>query len=105
MIVDEPVEDADNLDDEMALENYLEASASAMRDAGSVKLPDWPAPAKQAGGLDLDVETLNWFKRSHADWRREIRSVLRAWVAAKTAKRETSQVSAFAAPASDCYGR
>jgi hypothetical protein len=82
MISDEP-DDDDDLDDEAALDSYLGTNDLPKRDRVSVELPDWPAPTKRDAGLDLDVDTLAWFKQNHADWRREIRFVLRAWVVAK----------------------
>ena len=82
MISDEP-DDDDDLDDEAALDSYLGASDLPKRDAVSVELPDWPAPTKRDVGLDLDIDTLAWFKQNHTDWRREIRFVLRAWMVAK----------------------
>jgi uncharacterized protein (DUF4415 family) len=87
MTLDEPDEDADTLDDEAALEGYL-GDAPPKPDSGASSaavLPDWPPQAVRDIGLSLDAETLAWFKATNADWRREMRSVLRAWVAAKTA--------------------
>jgi hypothetical protein len=93
MIVDEPDEDADTLDDETALDNYLGGESPANLDTGLADLPDWPAPAKRDIGLDLDTATLNWFKQGHADWRREMRFVLRAWVLAKGSKPRMASTS------------
>jgi hypothetical protein len=95
MISDEPDEDADILDDETALESYLGDAPPRLDRAasGAAELPDWPPRAVQDIGLHLDVETLAWFQAAVADWRREMRSVLRAWVAAKTAERQTMRLA------------
>ena len=89
MISDEPDEDADLLDDEAALEAYL---GDTTPQAGSFSpasppLPDWPPRAVRDVALTLDAETLAWFQATTADWRGEIRSILRAWVAVKAAER------------------
>lgn len=102
MISDEPDEDADILDDETALESYL-GDAPPRTDSvasGTTELPDWPPRAVRDIGLTLDAETLAWFKAANGNWRREMRSVLRAWVAAKTAERQTMRLAApvLAAP-------
>jgi uncharacterized protein (DUF4415 family) len=86
MISDEPDEDADTLDDDVAIETLLgDALAKPDRPAASAELPDWPPRSALDIGLSLDAETLAWFKETHADWRRQIRSVLRAWMVANTA--------------------
>ena len=97
MISDEP-DDDDDLDDEAALDSYLGASDLPKRDAVSVELPDWPAPTKRDVGLDLDIDTLAWFKQNHADWRREIRFVLRAWVVAKATQMRAALTLGQATP-------
>jgi hypothetical protein len=88
MISDDPDEDADTLDDETVLETYLGDGPLRPDTAASVatELPDWPPQAVRDVGLNLDLETLAWFKAANANWRREMRAVLRAWVAAKTAE-------------------
>jgi uncharacterized protein (DUF4415 family) len=96
MISDEPDEDADILDDETALECYLgDAPPKAGNTAsGTPELPDWPPRAVQDIGLSLDAETLAWFKAANGNWRNEMRLVLRAWVAAKTAERQAIRLAA-----------
>lgn len=85
MISDEPDEDADTLDDETLLENYLGVSAPNCPAGGSATdLPDWPQRRERDLGLNLDAETLAWFKTRHFDWQPTMASVLRAWVAAQT---------------------
>ena len=86
MISDEPNEDADLLDDEAALDTYLGDTAESPA-TGTQCLPDWPPLAVREIGLSLDAETVAWFKASHADWRRAMRCVLRAWA---TTNRTTS---------------
>jgi hypothetical protein len=77
---DEPDEDADNLDDNNLLTNYLDGrSPGPASDAASAVL-DWPPLTKGDLGLNVDAETLRWFETNHADWRQGMRSVLRAWV-------------------------
>jgi hypothetical protein len=91
MISDEPAEDADLLDDEAALGAYL-GDAPAKSDCGSgdgTQLPDWPPRAAEDIRLYLDAETVAWFQAASVDWRREMRFVLRAWVAAKAAEVQT----------------
>ncbi len=88
MISDEPDEDADSLDDESLMETAL-GSASEPRDAtgrrsGSAIIQDWPLSRLQGLELDIDVQTLAWFKANHVNWRRAMGSVLRGWIAAKS---------------------
>jgi uncharacterized protein (DUF4415 family) len=90
MISDEPDEDADLLDDEAALDAYL-GQAGPQANGGSPaspSVPDWPPRGVCDVALTLDTETLAWFKATNADWRGEIRSILRAWIAAKAARRQ-----------------
>jgi hypothetical protein len=47
-------------------------------------LPDWPPRRYRDIGIEIDTATLDWFKANHTDWRREIRLVLKGWVAAQT---------------------
>jgi hypothetical protein len=87
MISDELDDDADTLDDEAALGTYLGDTPPAPKDdvgRGS-DLPDWPAGSAPDLGLSLDAETLAWFQATYGDWRGAMRTVLRAWVAAKAA--------------------
>jgi hypothetical protein len=90
MISDDPDEDADTLDDGAVFENYL-GDAPPRRDSAAsdaTTLPDWPQVVRDIG-LDLDTETLAWFKAANTNWRSAMRSVLRAWVVANTEERQT----------------
>ena len=51
-------------------------------------LPDWPEAVRDIG-LNLDAETLAWFKAANTNWRSAMRSVLRAWVVANTVAEQT----------------
>ena len=90
MISDEPDEDADSLDDDAALDTYLAEDAPKIDSQAPVTpvLPDWPSRTRDETGLDIDPETLAWFKAMHVNWRHEIRSVLRGWVAANMASQQ-----------------
>ena len=95
MISDEPDEDADEFDDEKALETYL-GVVSGPGVETAADLPDWPPTHSQAhgAGLTLEMNTVAWFKANYVDWQREIGSVLRGWVVAKTREhRETHLLS------------
>jgi hypothetical protein len=96
MISDEPDEDADILDDETAFERYLGDAASTPDPAasGTTELPEWPPRAVREVGLSLDAETVAWFQARNGDWRREMRFVLQAWVAAKIAEPQAIQPAA-----------
>jgi uncharacterized protein (DUF4415 family) len=86
MISDEQDEDADILDDETQLETYL-GTVAPKRAAGTNSatcMADWPPPRERDFGLNLDAETLAWFKARHVDWRSGMAGVLRAWVAVQT---------------------
>jgi hypothetical protein len=86
MISEEPDEDADTLNDDNVLETFLGSDASKPGSglASVSSMPDWP-PSREGGlGLDLDAETLAWFKSNHADWRLEMVSVLKSWMTART---------------------
>lgn len=90
MISDDPDEDADLLDDGAMFDRYL-GDAPPRRDSAAcaaTTLPDWPEAMRDIG-LDLDTETLSWFKAANTNWRSAMRSVLRAWVVANTAERPT----------------
>jgi len=87
MISDEPDEDADGLDDDKLLEAYLNPSAKDPANREPVlELRDWPGQSEFEIGLRVDQTTLDWFRSRHADWQREMRFVLRAWVVAQTAE-------------------
>jgi hypothetical protein len=94
MISDEPDEDADELDDEKALEAYLGINSGAGPEV-VVDLPDWPPGCSQgqAVGLHLDMSTVAWFKAHYVDWQREIGSVLRGWIVAHTRDSHDGQTS------------
>ncbi|MBS0644621.1 MAG: hypothetical protein U1E70_04490 [Acetobacteraceae bacterium] len=85
MLPDEPDEDAANLDDDALLDAYLNPSPAEADQRDATRLPDWPKLTVREVGLSLDTATLDWFRAHHADWRREIGFVLKAWVAAQTA--------------------
>jgi uncharacterized protein (DUF4415 family) len=90
MITDDPDEDADALDDGAVFDNYI-GDAPRRRDSATsdaTPLPDWPQ-AVQDIGLNLDTETLAWFKAANTNWRSAMRSVLRAWVVANTVEGQT----------------
>ncbi|HVZ09392.1 hypothetical protein [Rhodopila sp.] len=84
MFQNDPDEDAAFLDDDALVAAYLrpyttqDTGAEAMR-----RLPDWPPLTRREPGITIDPDVLAWFKRHHADWRREIRLVLKGWVAAQ----------------------
>jgi hypothetical protein len=84
MISDEPAEDADNLNDDHLLTTYLAGSAPKPETAAALVHSDWPPPAMQDLGLNVDPATLRWFETHHCDWRQEMCSVLRAWVDMRT---------------------
>ncbi len=90
MIPDDPDEDADALDDDVVFDNYLGDAPTTRGAAASVAtiLPDWPHAVRDIG-LNLDAETLAWFKAANTNWRSAMRSVLRAWVVANTAEGQT----------------
>jgi uncharacterized protein (DUF4415 family) len=85
MIPDDPDEDADALDDGAMFENYLGDTPPSQDSATSdaTTLPDWPEAVRDIG-LNLDAETLAWFKATNTNWRSAMQSVLRAWVVANT---------------------
>lgn len=88
MITDDPDEDADNLDDEALLNAYLGRGQPGKSDNSEnpdEDIPDWPPIRTRSVDLIVDDDTLGWFKNNHADWRREMGVVLRAWVAAQAA--------------------
>ena len=76
MISDDPDEDADTLDDGAVFDIYL-GDAPTRQDiaaSGAATLPDWPQAVRDIG-LNLDTETLAWFKAANTDWRSAMRSV------------------------------
>ena len=86
-ISDEPDEDADGLDDEHLLETFVGVEAPKRQStstAAASRMPDWP-PSRRAPNVqaEIDVETLNWFKTTRPNWRDELGSILKAWVAAQ----------------------
>lgn len=87
MISDEPDEDADNLDDDTLMQTALGPAGEPLdttgRGSGAAHIEDWPSPRMQGLELDIDVQTLAWFKANHANWRKAMGSVLRGWIAAK----------------------
>jgi uncharacterized protein (DUF4415 family) len=97
MISDEPDEDADDLDDEAALD-YCMDHDQLKRNAAAADLPDWPPPVARDIGLNLDAETLAWFKATHTNWRSEMRFVLRAWIVANSVQRQAAPPLRIAAP-------
>jgi hypothetical protein len=95
MISEEPDEDADTLDDESVLETYLGSDALTREAVAgrSTSLQDWPPSHERELGLDLNAETVAWFKANHVDWRLAMASTLRAWVAARTQTRSAAQAA------------
>jgi hypothetical protein len=90
MISEDPDEDADTLDDGAVFDSYLGDAPPRpdSADSDATALPDWPQAVRDIG-LNLDTETLAWFKAAYTDWRSAMRSVLRAWVVANTAEGQT----------------
>jgi hypothetical protein len=84
MISDEPGEDADSLEDDKMMEAYLGDGSKEPADrSGTVPgLPEWPPLVSTDVALSMDAATIAWFKANHADWRRQVRLVLHAWIAA-----------------------
>ncbi len=87
-ILNDPDEDAANLDDDELIEAYLDAeapkAARSLAADGGAEIPEWPPLGLRDVGLTLDTATLAWFRDRHANWRREMGLVLRAWVTAQT---------------------
>lgn len=85
-ITDSPEEDAAGLDDDALFEAYLAGGPPQKEHAppasGNEEIAEWPSRRMREVGLAVDVATLAWFKTNHADWRREMGFVLRAWAAA-----------------------
>lgn len=84
-------EDAANLSDDALLEAYLDTGVSKAGLAAAAdettEMPEWPAMTGREVGLTVDTATICWFQANHADWRREMGFVLRAWVMAQAVKR------------------
>lgn len=86
MISDEPDEDADILGDDPTLEAFLDDVPLRPDQAcTTLHATEWPGRLAQDVGLHVDIETLAWFQANHADWRRQMRSVLRSWMIANAA--------------------
>ena len=100
MISDEPDEDADNLDDETLLRTYLGVMPNRPTAETATELPDWPQPRQSDLRLNLDAETVAWFKARHADWQSAMAGVLRAWAAVQM--REQSPNAETVKPVSPC---
>jgi hypothetical protein len=96
MISNDQDEDADILDDETLLENYLgtDAPKPPAGTDGAACMADWPPSRGRDLGLHLDAETLAWFQARYVDWRSTIAGVLQAWVAAQTRPRPDPQRTA-----------
>lgn len=91
MISDQPDEDADALDDDKLLAAYLGVDPQKPAQ-GVITAPepsDWPPTTEHDVGLSVDNMTLAWFKANHADWQRQMRFVLRAWVVAQAVQAGT----------------
>jgi uncharacterized protein (DUF4415 family) len=83
MILDEPDEDADAPDDGTLLESFLNTPQTT-HSPGAAPVPqDWPPHGPNGDTLVVDADILAWFKANHQDWQRQIRCVLRAWIAAR----------------------
>ena len=93
MISDDPFEDFDDLDDEAVLDIHFGENHPKQTPAAQElpMLADWPPPAIAEAALRLDAATLAWFQANHANWRQEMRFVLRAWVAARSATQPNDQ--------------
>jgi uncharacterized protein (DUF4415 family) len=85
MISDEPDEDADSLDDGGMIEAVtgLAVVEHGLAGGAAGRPADWPAPVRHGRALVLDADILAWFQANHADWQRQIRGVLRGWIAAQ----------------------
>lgn len=44
---------------------------------------NWPLERACEIGLDVDAETLNWFRANYAEWQQKIGFVLRMWALAQ----------------------
>jgi hypothetical protein len=93
MIADEPDEDADTLDDDDALDGVLgDGTSKPEGSSPRIELANWPTPTAFQIALNLDAETVAWFKVTYPDWRLRMREVLRAWVTANTTDLQPTQV-------------
>jgi hypothetical protein len=91
MISDEPDEDADTLDDATAIETFLGgAPTKPDHSPALIDVADWPDRSVHDIGLHLDAETLKWFKSTYADWRRQMRAILHAWMTTNAANQPPS---------------
>lgn len=84
MISDEPDEDAADLDDDAIFDTLVDGPPQAQKSSTAAPLADWPGTAVTEVELNLDHDTLLWFKSTHADWRQQMAFVLRAWVLANS---------------------
>ena len=91
MISDEPDEDAADLDDDAIFDTFVDGPSPALRNDAAALLADWPSRAITEVGLNLDRDTLAWFKSAHIDWRQQMAFVLRAWVLATSSDRRSPQ--------------
>ncbi len=86
MISDEPDEDAEEFDDDTILESLVGHDGIGRLDVPQRSLmPEWPAGGDRGIDLQVDAETMAWFRSSHPDWQRQMGLVLRAWMIANTA--------------------
>ncbi len=86
MISDEPDEDAEEIDDDTILGSLVGKDAIGQLDVPQRSLiPEWPTNSDRGIDLQVDAETMAWFRSSHPDWRRQMGLVLRAWMIANTA--------------------
>ena len=90
MISDQSDEDADTFDDDKLVATYLGVDRQPAQHTVVAPEPsDWPPTSEHNIGLAVDSMTLAWFKANHADWQRQMRFVLRAWVIAQTVETST----------------
>jgi uncharacterized protein (DUF4415 family) len=93
MISDEPDEDADTTDDDSALDSLPgDGSAKPEGPPRRIELANWPTPRGYDIRLNLDAETVAWFRATYPDWRRQMYGVLRAWMTANTTEIQATQV-------------
>ena len=90
MISDDPDEDATDLDDDAIFDTFVDSPSQALKSDTAIPLADWPSRTITEVELNLDTETLAWFKSAHIDWRQQMAFVLRAWVLANGIEGRTS---------------
>ena len=89
----DPDEDAELLDDEALIEACLGLNEpNDKRRVSRVAMPDWPAPSHGEVCLTIDPDTKRWFAANHAQWRREMALVLKAWVLAHTTAEQPADI-------------